>query len=128
MHETRQFPNAPRAVTDARRFTIGAIGEVGRDVRDDVAVMVSELASNSVRHGNSQFVVDVQRTDEQIRVSVTDSAAGDPVVRNPTAREASGRGLQIVRALADEWGVLPRRDGPGKTVWFTVMLGAPSPV
>ena len=122
MRETREFPNAAEAVTDARRFAIRVVGDVGRELTDDIAVMVSELASNSVRHGNSQFSVDVERDDRHIRVAVTDAAPGAPTVRNPTPLESSGRGLQIVGALADDWGVTPRRDGPGKTVWFTVSL------
>lgn len=122
MHETREFPNVPNAVTDARRFTIRVVGDVGRHVSEDIAVMVSELASNSVRHGNSQFTVDVERDDHRIRVAVTDAAPGEPTVCHPTPRQPSGRGLQIVGALADDWGVTPRRDGPGKTVWFTVSL------
>ena len=36
-----------------------------------------------------------------------------------------GRGLHIVRALADAWGIEMRRDRPGKTVWFSVALSAP---
>ena len=45
-----------------------------------------------------------------------------PTVRVPTISEPSGRGLRIVRELADSYGVRPLADAPGKTVWFVVNL------
>jgi hypothetical protein len=57
-----------------------------------------------------------------VRVAVTDAGPGLPTVQSPTPATPSGRGLQIVTTFADDWGVTPSHDTPGKTVWFTVEL------
>jgi hypothetical protein len=44
------------------------------------------------------------------------------VRQNPVPRGESGRGLLLVEALADDWGVMPRPCGPGKIVWAQVRL------
>ncbi|MGH9292412.1 MAG: hypothetical protein ACRDZ6_06495, partial [Acidimicrobiales bacterium] len=35
------------------------------------------------------------------------------------------RGLQLVDAFSERWGVNPRRRGSGKTVWFDLPIGTP---
>jgi hypothetical protein len=57
-----------------------------------------------------------------VRVAVSDDGDRLPRLRTPEPREHSGRGLQIVRALADDWGVTENVGGPGKTVWFVVSI------
>ena len=120
--DTRRFPNTPGSVTHARRFVQEHLDGAPPDVADAVAVMTSELATNSVRHAESEFEVGIDRTPDAIRIEVTDAGPGSPVVRSPDPAGPSGRGLYIVEQLADEWGVR-RADGTGeKTVWFTVAL------
>ncbi len=81
--------------------------------------MVSELVSNCIRHTPSTFEVSVELTSERIRVEVTDHGAGTPRVGRPPPSQPTGRGLQIVDLLADDWGVRGTADGRGgKTVWF----------
>jgi two-component sensor histidine kinase len=120
MSDERRFANTPASVTQARHFATTAVGSVPSEVADAVAVMVSELATNSVRHAGSHFSVRVDREGAQIRVAVADAGSGQPAIRSPRPLEPSGRGLQIVRALANDWGVAPLKDGRGKVVWFTV--------
>jgi anti-sigma regulatory factor (Ser/Thr protein kinase) len=122
-HE-RTFPGRATSVTEARHYVLDALGGIPPVVADAVAVMVSELTANAVRHTTSLFTVSVDHTAPEIRVAVSDSGPGYPVVRSPEPTETSGRGLQIVQALAADWGVIPARDGPGKSVWFTI--GVPS--
>lgn len=120
--DVRQFPNAAGSVTHARRFVQEHLTGAPKDLVDAIAVMTSELATNSVRHADSAFEVGVDRTPDAIRIEVTDAGPGTPVVRAPEPAGPSGRGLYIVEQLADEWGVR-RVDGTGaKTVWFTVAL------
>jgi len=121
MSPQRRFPNEAASVSAARRFTLDAIDGLEPQLADAVAVMVSELAANAVRHSGTHFTVTIDQSPELIRVAVTDSGAGTPVVRTPEPIEPSGRGLQIVEALALDWGVVPNSDPPGKTVWFTVV-------
>jgi anti-sigma regulatory factor (Ser/Thr protein kinase) len=122
MTEERTFTNELRSVTDARRYVLGGLGDVAPDVSESVAVMISELAANAVRHTASDFTVTVDRGPSELRVAVTDSGPGSPTVRTPQRTEPSGRGLQLVNALAAAWGVIPSSTATGKTVWFTIAL------
>jgi len=124
MSPQRRFPNDADSVSAARRFVLASLDGVPTRDADAIAVMVSELAANAVRHTGSHFTVAVDLSSERIRVEVGDGGSGDPVVRAPYPEEPSGRGLQIVQALSAEWGVIPERDGPGKTVWFTIPVDA----
>jgi anti-sigma regulatory factor (Ser/Thr protein kinase) len=115
----RTFDDAPASVTQARRFVVGVLGDIEPDVADRVVVMVSELATNSVRHAHSPFTVTVERTPRDIRISVFDVGPERPAMRSPRPGEPTGRGLRIVQALADNWGVTTH-DGAGKAVWFSL--------
>lgn len=120
--ETRRFPNSPGSVTSARRFVQERLDGAPRDIADAITVMTSELATNSIRHAESEFEVGIDRTPATIRVEVTDGGDGEPVVRDPEPTAPSGRGLYIVEQLSDDWGIRPAPDGDAKTVWFTVSL------
>jgi anti-sigma regulatory factor (Ser/Thr protein kinase) len=113
------FTGAPESVGAARRFTTEALGGVDPQVRDAVELMVSELATNSVRHAETAFELTVSQRSGEIRVEVTDQAGGKPRMRSAGPEDPTGRGLQIVNLLADAWGV-QRHATTGKTVWFTV--------
>jgi anti-sigma regulatory factor (Ser/Thr protein kinase) len=87
--------------------------------------MVSELAMNAVQHARTQFEVSVELTAGTLRVTVIDSGAGRPTAQPmPPPSSDRGRGLQIVRSLADEWGVNLQGHGSGKSVWFQLALQA----
>ncbi|MDQ1449019.1 MAG: serine/threonine-protein kinase RsbW [Actinomycetota bacterium] len=122
MSPQRRFPNEATSVSEARRYTLAAVDDLSPQVADAVAVMVSELAANAVRHTGSHFTLSIDRSPELIRIAVTDGGSGSPIVKNPEPVEPSGRGLQIVQALAADWGVIPASEPPGKTVWFTVAV------
>jgi anti-sigma regulatory factor (Ser/Thr protein kinase) len=122
MSTRREFENSPVAVARARRFVADEVTGVPADVAAEIAIMVSELATNSVRHTATAFSVSVDRTASRIRIEVTDTGTGVPTVRSPGALEPSGRGLRIVRELADAFGIDDVPGGPGKTVWFVVDL------
>jgi len=120
MTEARTFPNEAGSVTEARRYVLHALGNLAPGVGEAVAVMVSELAANAVRHTASDFTVGIERNESEIRIAVSDSGSGSPTVRAPKQTEPSGRGLQLVSALAAEWGVISSPAAAGKTVWFTI--------
>jgi serine/threonine-protein kinase RsbW len=124
MSPQRRFPNEATSVSEARRYALATIDDLSPQLADAVAVMVSELAANAVRHTGSHFTVTIDRSPELIRIAVTDGGSGSPIVKNPQPVEPSGRGLQIVQALAADWGVIPASEPPGKTVWFTVAVDA----
>jgi anti-sigma regulatory factor (Ser/Thr protein kinase) len=117
----RTFPADPQSVPAARRFATEALRDSPDDARESVKLMVSELATNGIRHGQTSFRLVIERTPDQIRVEVTDSGAGTPQMRFPGPDEPTGRGLRIVDMLAERWGV-ERDSKMGKTVWFTVRV------
>ncbi|MCU1455486.1 MAG: Response regulator receiver [Acidimicrobiales bacterium] len=118
MIDERTFPNEMTSVPAARLFVAAQLDHVDPDVVQDVLLMVSELASNSVRHAGTRFTVAVETGTRGIRVEVADEGAGVAALRTPGLLEPSGRGLLIVDKLSDDWGVQPMK--PGKRVWFTV--------
>jgi serine/threonine-protein kinase RsbW len=121
VNQERGFPHTPASVTEARRFVLDALSEVPNDSREVIAVMISELATNALRHAATPFSVRVEHRGRAVRVEVTDGGEGHPAVLSPEPSEPSGRGLRIVDSLSDTWGVTPS-GRQGKTVWFTLSL------
>jgi anti-sigma regulatory factor (Ser/Thr protein kinase) len=127
MSAAADFPSTPASIAAARRFVAAQLTGVrgmARDDLDEVTLMVSELATNSVRHAGTPYRVAVFRTGEFLRVEVSDAGGGRAQVRNPGPRDPHGRGLQIVSALAQTWGVDDEDDTAGKTTWFTYRMKA----
>lgn len=116
----RRFGGAARSASAARRFVRNTLAGLPKDLVADVELMVSELASNCVVHARTGFEVCLLRAPGTLRVEVTDEGLGDPRIHSPAHDGRKGRGLMIVDALSDTWGVEHRPDGEGKTVWFAV--------
>jgi hypothetical protein len=93
--------------------------DVSPNTLEAVELMVSELATNCIRHTDSGFELSISRQAGGIRVEATDRAGGRPQMRSPAPTDPSGRGLKIVDMLSLDWGV-DRHPAAGKTVWFTV--------
>jgi anti-sigma regulatory factor (Ser/Thr protein kinase) len=119
MSRTRKFPPAPESVPAARRFATEALSELDPGALQEVELMVSELATNCVRHAHTAFELTIRSARGRVRIEVTDRAQGTPTMRSPAPDEPTGRGLQIVNMLAEAWGV-ECSTRAGKTVWFTV--------
>lgn len=109
----------------ARRFVRDVLREQSRELLDAVELMASELATNCIHHAQTCFELKIDDAQSQIRVEVRDSGQGQPVPRSPAPTDRTGRGLRIVEAMAEAWGVEP--SSSGKTVWFTVPHNAGSP-
>jgi anti-sigma regulatory factor (Ser/Thr protein kinase) len=125
MKQRQSFSRKPESVRAARRFAVQALSGTAADVVNAVELMVSELATNCVRHTDTAFDLTVERSRRSIRVEVTDRNDGKPVMRKAKPEDLTGRGLQIVNTLAQAWGV-EKRTASGKTVWFTLPAsGAP---
>jgi anti-sigma regulatory factor (Ser/Thr protein kinase) len=89
-----------------------------------VELLTSELLSNAVLHGAAGRAIHLwfrAGEDDVVRVSVTDSLPARPVVLHPGLVAPSGRGMAIVEAMSNRWGVDDQHDG-GKTVWFEIDL------
>jgi anti-sigma regulatory factor (Ser/Thr protein kinase) len=119
--ESRAFANDTTSVTRARHFVTDALRHFPRGISDSAALIVSELATNAIRHARQGFTVRIEMTETQLRAEVTDVGGGFPTARSPQPLDPTGRGLQIVDSLSQDWGVTARAGG-GKTVWFTLCL------
>jgi anti-sigma regulatory factor (Ser/Thr protein kinase) len=119
----QSFECSEESVGAARRFVADQISDVALALQDAVLVMVSELSTNALVHAAAAFVVTVNRTDHELFVCVSDQGEGRPELRAPDASQPHGRGMRIVDALSDEWGVSSDAD-TGKSVWFRLAVGA----
>lgn len=93
---------------------------------EEAAVLVlSELLTNAGRHARVSPGREIEtrylRTAGTLRIEVHDAASERPEKREPGSEECGGRGLVLVEALADRWGVEDRH-GPGKAVWAELSL------
>lgn len=120
------FPADPQTPGRARGWALAHIRAGLEDadgmLLDDAALVLSELVTNALRAGSTAVTVHLQVWPGRLRVAVSDAAPGRPRLRRPGIRETSGRGLQVVAALADDWGVTELGDGGGKQVWAELAL------
>jgi anti-sigma regulatory factor (Ser/Thr protein kinase) len=125
MTGARKFPNEPAAARAARQFALANLAGYAAELLEVVELLVSELASNSVRHTDSGFEVRISSDRRRIRVSVTDSGSGSPTERPLDPAAESGRGLALVKMLSSASGVTRSRSSAGgKTVWFELDVAA----
>ena len=85
----------------------------------DVQVITSELVANAVEHARTNIEVRLRRCGASLRVEVDDDGDGWPMLGEPGLLEERGRGLLIVEASSDRWGV-DRSAGDGKTTWAEI--------
>ena len=117
---TRHFTRGIQAPRSARRFVAETLQRWGREALiDDAAIAVTELATNAVLHATSDFDVTMSLLDGGVRIAVSDGSRSLPVLHDPSVDAPSGRGIAVVAALADRWGI---ELGPsaGKTVWVVL--------
>lgn len=122
-----EYPATPSSVALARRLVLDAVAVYGlRDLDDRAALLASELVTNAVTHSRGPVGVRASRPSARtIAVTVCDKEAALPKVERGDRLDDRGRGLQIVDAISDRWGVVTRRQG--KCVWFELTSGdAPS--
>jgi PAS domain S-box len=112
--------------------------------KDRVVQIITNLISNSVKFSSngSDVIVKVERADERVRFSVTDSGPGinaadqDKLFKvfehidqdESTGKEGTGLGLAICKGIVDEHGGrigVMSTEGRGATFWFELPLGAP---
>lgn len=99
-----------------------ALRTVGLDAEriGDAALIVSELVTNATRHGGSCRLC-LHVSDTQVTVEVYDGSPGRPGVRPLTTWGESGRGLSMVRYLAQRLDIDPV-DGGGNRVRAVLAL------
>ena len=126
-------PHHARGARLARHRLAGELGPVvSSELLADAVAVIAELVGNAIRHATA-LPGDVIRVAWRVRtagprqlleVRVTDGGAGDePQQREVSVDSIDGRGLAIVSALADSWGV--ERDGLGQSVWAQLSSQVP---
>jgi anti-sigma regulatory factor (Ser/Thr protein kinase) len=115
---------AMRAALVAHGSELGARGMT----LEHLVMVVSELATNAVRHGGGRGRLRLWRTGGSIFCQVADQGPGiaDPLAgsRRVDAAEVSGRGLWICRQLADSLTIAP--GSPGTVVTASITLPDPA--
>jgi anti-sigma regulatory factor (Ser/Thr protein kinase) len=130
------FPAVPSSVPAARAWIRQALTRRGWDTVNAHAaeLLVSELATNAVQHSaTARFTVWLAPADDTIEIAIQDGDGaalpqgrhdGDPGGTDGQEAE-EGRGLVLVGALSQAWGVVATVDG--KWVWSRLSLTVSDP-
>lgn len=126
------LPAHPSAVRTARHRLRSVLRAWGVSADMDTAILLtSELVTNAIVHGRppgsaagSQVCLRVRQTRRELQVEVHDNGTGPtaPALTEHGALAESGRGLELVEMLADEWGV--RQDADGRYVYFVLAISS----
>ena len=122
MQARTQFPPRPHSAAEARHWVRDHLTDMGRsDLVDSAEAGVSELVTNCILHAQTSIGLHMTGHNSRVIIEVYDAApmvtkpAGDPADPD-TVDSTIGRGLRIVRAHAQEWGVAT--SAQGKAIWF----------
>ncbi|MFB9678073.1 ATP-binding protein [Streptosporangium vulgare] len=114
------IPRDPATVGEARRMTRDTFTGWGlpSGFVDDAVLVVGELVANATVYGEEPIRLSPWGMAQGVCVRVTDHGSGWPRPLDLGQDASHGRGLAIVEAPADRWGVVPvKAGGGGKTVW-----------
>ncbi len=105
----------------ARRIVAGALSSRGftKGCIETAVLLTSEAVTNAVVHARSEVDLVVVADHPMARVEVYDADPSPPRPRVPDPYATTGRGIHVVEALAEAWGV-EQVPGDGKCVWFEV--------
>ena len=91
---------------------------------EDAALVVSELATNAVRHAGGAVQITVTHDTDHIRIEIHDHRSERPHLRAPST-EPGGLGLHIVDQLSRRWG--SQATITGKLVWAVIACAHDAP-
>lgn len=128
-HEDFELPADAAAVADARERVFERLSSWGLpdEVRHTAALVISEFFTNAVVHTDTSRVrCRLHLREQLVRIEVLDEGGG---LRGVAAREAeegdvNGRGLKLVSAVAEKWGVQTGSEQSGRLVWAELSLTA----
>ena len=111
------LPRSPSSVGAARRFIVArtAAWAFPKPVADQLVLIGSELVTNAVLHARTELTLTLELREDRVRISVKDRSQAPPTPRHYRPDALTGRGLGVVAALSDLWGVSTAPDG--KVVW-----------
>ena len=117
-----RLPEQLSSVTRARHFVRDVLLSWDLEALvDDAQLGTSELVANAIRHAGTDLALTV-RVDGMVTIAIQD---GQPELRRPVIADAdflaeNGRGLHIVAAISQDWGITTAANG--KVVWFSLAL------
>jgi anti-sigma regulatory factor (Ser/Thr protein kinase) len=125
------LPPSAESVHSSRSFAMGTLSGWGLpELRENMELIVSELATNALRHGlclgsparpeRDQRIAEIRlsliRRGHLVTCAIADPGSTGPVLRHPGPLEPGGLGLHIVESLSARWGWSPLPPF-GKIVW-----------
>jgi anti-sigma regulatory factor (Ser/Thr protein kinase) len=117
-----RFEHGPSAASAARNALLALEERVEPQTLDDIRLLVSELVTNAVRHGDgpgdAEVELDVTIDRSRMRVEVADPGSGfEPLPRDDEMTRPGGWGLYLVDRIADRWGIVRNQMN---RVWFEI--------
>jgi len=118
MNLATRLPHEPASVAEARAALRPLEFAVDRATIGTLRLLVSELVTNSVRHGRSSSAGEIELS---VRVEIADAGHGFAVRPRVAGQDqGSGWGLHLVDTLSDRWGT--EHDGRMR-IWFEIDCG-----
>src|SRR5689334_2819854 len=108
-------PHQARAWAHGQLTSAAAAASIPPALAEDVLLCVSELVTNALQASCDEATVDLAITAGRVRIVVTDNGRGWPTPQRPGPTDPNGRGLLIISAIAERWGVEPSH--ASKIVW-----------
>jgi DNA-binding transcriptional MerR regulator len=119
------LPATTRAPEAARRALDDFAVDLGDEQHFNLRLLVSELVANAVRHAKGDDEATLRLTarvgGDRVHVEVSDQGGGFDWKARP--RSNGGRGLPLVAAVADRWGLTFEN---GTTAWFELRRPQPA--
>lgn len=119
-HTLYSGPAVPQAAVEVRRAleTLPRPDALPPGMLADLQLAATELITNAIRAGSPTITVVIAVPPPVLQLAVSDDADGLPIIGDPSGDATHGRGLNILAAVAERWGV-DRHPGDGKTIWAT---------
>ena len=114
------LPGRPASVATARRFieARNAAWSFPEPAGAKLVLIGSELVTNAILHARTELTLTLELRDGRVRISVRDRSRSAAALRHYQADALTGRGLGVVAALSDSWGI--SATAAGKVVWAEV--------
>ncbi|MET7641288.1 ATP-binding protein [Streptomyces sp. NPDC005438] len=122
-HCAVEFHALPSRIGQVRKIVSAQLRYWRLDPLVDLAALgVTELLANVHRHAgpDKHCTVELALLYDRLKISVRDHDPRLPQLRTARTTDTCGRGLALVAAISDTWGMRVERDGSGKVIWFTL--------
>jgi anti-sigma regulatory factor (Ser/Thr protein kinase) len=123
MEAQAAYPAELRSAAEARRFAEHTLEAWGcAALVESARLLVSELVVNAVLHAHTEARLSLRYDGSVLHVEVADGSTAVPRRRAYSPTATTGRGLMIVDAVADSWGVEVDAAARSKRVWFDLAM------